>query len=70
MTIYKHNKTNNLYTIERLIIDLRFANCNAFAGIYAYPLYSSLGELIHFNSKNEQECLEFVKDNFSKQYEI
>lgn len=64
--IFKHKESDKLYTIEHLIVDLRFLNGGAFTGIYAYP-YKWYGVTIthlkkDFNKDFNPE--KFVKDNF------
>jgi hypothetical protein len=64
MNIYRHIKNRKLYTIERLIIDLKHLNNNEFAGIYAYPYKHSLDTIV-FLSKDENKCKCFVEENFN-----
>lgn len=69
MTIYRHKENKKLYTIEHLIYDIRFANCNAFAGVYA-DCYKHNGENFYFQSKNHKECTEFIEKTFEKVSEV
>lgn len=64
MTIFTNINDNKLYTVEHMIVDLRFANCGEFCGIYAYP-YNWKGNTIHLKSKDINECAEFVVNNFN-----
>jgi len=68
MNIYKHKKNQLLYEIEHLIHDIRFTNRNANAGIYANPYlpqdYNNPENKIIFLSRNHQECINFVNENF------
>jgi len=63
MNIYRNINNKQLYTIERLVLDIKHLNRNAFAGIYAEP-YKWEGDLIHYKSKDEGECNTFVENNF------
>jgi len=63
MNIYRNIENKKLYTIERLVRDIKHLNRNAFAGIYAEP-YNWKGGVIHYNSKDESECNTFVENNF------
>ena len=63
MNIYRNIDSKKLYTIERLVLDIKHLNRNAFAGIYATP-YNWKGDVIHHNSKDEGECNTFVENNF------
>ena len=65
MTIYRNKNNELLYTIEHLILDLRFLNNNSNAGIYCYP-YINTGEKIVFKSRSILDCLNFVHNNFTK----
>jgi len=55
-----------VYTIERLITDLKHTNNNALAGIYAIPYLSNPCNIIHFHSKDKRECMMFVEETFTK----
>lgn len=35
--IYRHRQNGKLYTIEQILVDIRFTNGNEFAGVYAHP---------------------------------
>jgi len=63
MNIYRHKENKKLYTIDHLILDIHFLNCNEHAGIYASP-YNWRGEQIKFQNKNHEKCKFFVKCNF------
>lgn len=63
MNIYRNKENKKLYTIEHLILDTRYLNRNAFAGIYAEP-YKWNGEKIIFQNKNHKYCMDFVENNF------
>jgi hypothetical protein len=61
--IFRNKIDKKLYTIVHHIQEWRVANCNESAGIYAYP-YKWEGSIICFNTKNKEEGLKFVEDNF------
>lgn len=63
MTIFKNLNDNKSYIIEHLIYDIHHLNHGAFCGIYAYP-YKWKGNTIHLQSKDIEECQQFVTDNF------
>ena len=64
MNLYRHNQNKKLYTITHLILDIHHLNNNVFAGIYAYP-YKHKSKQITFLSNDKNECMNFVKDNFT-----
>lgn len=64
MNIYRHKENKKLYTIEHLILDIRFSNLNEFAGIYAYPYNRQCDDVIMFRNKNHHECKTFIEQNF------
>lgn len=66
MNLYQHKENKITYTIARMVIDLKHTNNNAIAGIYAVPYLSNHCNIIYFHSKDEQECLKFVEENFVK----
>ena len=66
MNLYRHNENQLVYTIHRLITDLKHTNNNALAGIYAIPYLSNQGDIIHFHSKDKRECIMFVEETFTK----
>ena len=63
MNIYRNKENNKLYYIEHLILDIRYLNHNANAGIYAYPYKWNSATLV-FKSKNKELCEKYVQDNF------
>ena len=63
MHIYRNKENKKLYSIEHLILDIKFTNANSNAGIYASP-YNHTGERIEFKNKNENQCKKYVNDNF------
>lgn len=63
MNIYRNKENKKLYIIEHLILDIRFLNRNAFAGIYANP-YNWKSKGIIFRNQNHDECKLFVEENF------
>lgn len=65
MTIFRHKKTNILYTIEHIVLDIKHTNNNENAGMYCKP-YKSSGNIIHFKSKDKDKCYNFVEENFYK----
>lgn len=67
--IFRHIDSGKLYTIEHVVLDIRYLNSNGFAGIYAAP-YKATGDLIT-HIKRDCELTgkpfnpeQFVKDNF------
>lgn len=56
-------KNKKLYTIDHLVLDYKYTNRNANAGIYASP-YNWNGEQIVLKSKDHDECDLFLKENF------
>ena len=74
MNLYRNKDNGFLYIIEHLIYDIRFMNCNAFAGIYARP-YKWKGQTIRYTINNKPfdepfNPLKFVEDNFEKVTEL
>jgi len=65
MTIFQNNTDKKTYTIEHLILDMKFANCNENAGLFIRP-YLRKGETIHLKSKDVAFCKTFVVNNFIK----
>lgn len=63
MKIFRHKENKLLYTIEIVVLDINFTNCNAYAGVRAYP-FNWIGEQIRYYSKNEPACLGWVEGNF------
>lgn len=65
--IFKHKETGKLYTIEHLIVDIKYANCGYNTGIHAFP-YKWKGEIIK-HIKGESilyfNPVKFLEDNFS-----
>jgi len=68
--IFKHKKSDKLYTIEHLKIGMRFLNGGGFTGIYATP-YKWEGETIsHIKQDFRDRKIDefnpekFVADNF------
>lgn len=69
MNLYRNNKNKKLYTIERLVLDIKFCNRNARAGIYAEP-YKHNNTLEKFLSKSKSDCMSYVDCNFELISEI
>lgn len=69
MKIFRHNENNNLYTITHLIKDIKHLNHNEFAGVYAHP-YNWQGPEVVFRSKDEEQCMLFIENNFKVVSEI
>jgi hypothetical protein len=63
MKIFRHKKNKLLYTLERVIEDLKFLNNNAFAGVHPHS-YKHKVEIENFYSKINFECEKFIKENF------
>lgn len=63
MTIYRNKSNNLLYTIEHLVLDVRFTNRNENAGIYAHP-YNWKGDKIVYRNRNYNQCSKFIENNF------
>lgn len=68
--IFKHKKSDKLYTIEHLKVDIRFADGGARTGIYATP-YKWDGETISYTKQDYRDSRidefnpeKFVSDNF------
>lgn len=59
MYIWKHKETGKNYMLEHLILDIRFTNRNAFAGIYAYP-YGHTSEVLQCVTKDQNQIKEFI----------
>lgn len=63
MKIFRHKENKLLYTLERVIHDLRFLNNNEFAGVHPHP-YRHKVEIENFYSKIDSECENFIRENF------
>ncbi len=64
--IFRHKQTEKLYTIEHLIVDIKYADCGYNTGIHATP-YNWKGESIkHIKGESNQSFNpeKFVEDNF------
>lgn len=64
MTIFQSNSDKKTYTIEHLVLDIKFANCNENAGLFIRP-YLRKGETFHLKSKDVAFCKTFVVNNFT-----
>lgn len=75
--IYKHKENGKLYTIEQLVVDMKFADCGSRTGIYAYPyrwdgesIEYTKGQHIRNSTIHEYNPKKFVSDNFEIAGEI
>lgn len=75
--LYRYKKNNLLYTIEHLVLDIHFTNCNGFSGIYAYPYPDrTKGEVIRYMLDEQSgrgrafDPNRFVEENFEKVAEL
>jgi len=64
MNIYRYKQTKALYTLEHLMVDIRFADCGARVGIYACPVHK--GDVISHLRKNK----DYNPDEFISQFEL
>jgi len=69
MKLYRNNQNSKLYTIEHLILDIKFTNRNENTGIYAYP-FNFNGDVIKFLNRDHNKCNQFVVDNFTQVCEL
>ena len=51
MTIFRNKENGLLYTIEHLVLDIRFTNNNEFSGVYCKS-YKHNSDVISFKNKN------------------
>lgn len=73
MTIFRNNNDSRLYILEHLILDIHHLNRNAFAGVYAYPLFEETRQSkveIKKLTQSQKEVEEFVEANFTPVYII
>ena len=63
MKIFRHKENHQLYTIERLVLDIRFLNGNANAGIYPHPYKHSI-VVSNFQNRSNLKCEDYVLNTF------
>jgi hypothetical protein len=64
MNLYRHVATQQLYTLEHLLLDHHHLNRNAFAGIYAYPYNHQGPVLTHLKQEQLRDGLPFSPDSY------
>lgn len=68
--VFRHKQNKQLYTIEHLLVDLKFANLGGNTGIYAVPYKWPSNIITHTKDQARMRYVEefnpkkFVIDNF------
>lgn len=64
MTIFRNKDNKKLYTIEHLLVDIKFANCGGHCGFYAYPFGHSGDIIKSTKDKPDANHNNFVESKF------